>query len=209
MSAEGKIRVLCVDDHPLMRVGIVTVIRYESDMDVAGEASTGREAIQLFQELQPDITLMDLRLPDMSGIEALIAIRAQSPCARVIVLTTFEGDAEIRRALDAGAQSYLLKSLPRKQILEAIRKVHAGKRQVPPEVAAQLAEHIGNESLSGREIQVLEKIAIGKKNGEIAALLFITEETVKNHVKHILEKLGASDRTEAVTIGFRRGIIRL
>jgi len=209
MSAESKIRVLCVDDHPLMRVGIVAVIRHESDMDVAGEASTGREAIHLFQELQPDITLMDLRLPDMSGIEALIAIRAQFPWARVIVLTTFEGDAEIRRALDAGAQSYLLKSLPRKQILESIRKVYAGKRQVPPEVAAQLAEHIGNESLSGREIQVLEKIAIGKKNGEIAALLFITEETVKNHVKHILGKLGASDRTEAVSIGYRRGIIRL
>lgn len=209
MSAESKIRVLCVDDHPLMRVGIVAAIRYESDMDVAGEASTGREAIHLFQELQPDITLMDLRLPDMSGIEALIAIRAQSPSARVIVLTTFEGDAEIRRALDAGAQSYLLKSLPRKQILETIRKVYAGKRQVPPEVVAQLAEHIGNESLSGREIQVLEKIAMGKRNGEIAALLFITEETVKNHVKHILEKLGACDRTEAVTIGFRRGIIRL
>jgi len=209
MSAETKIRVLCVDDHPLMRVGIVAVIRHESDMDVAGEASTGREAIHLFQELRPDVTLMDLRLPDMSGIEALIAIRAQFPWARVIVLTTFEGDAEIRRALDAGAQSYLLKSLPRKQILETIRKVHAGKRQVPPEVAVQLAEHIGNESLSGREIQVLEKIAIGKRNGEIAALLFITEETVKNHVKHILEKLGASDRTEAVTIGFRRGIIRL
>jgi DNA-binding NarL/FixJ family response regulator len=209
VNAESKIRVLCVDDHPLMRVGIVAVLRHESDIDVAGEASTGREAIHLFQELQPDVTLMDLRLPDMSGIEALVAIRAKSPSARVIVLTTFEGDAEIRRAFDAGAQSYLLKTLPRKQILEAIRKVHAGKRQVPPEVAAQLAEHMGNESLSGREIQVLEKIAIGKKNGEIAVLLFISEETVKNHVKHILEKLGASDRTEAATIGFRRGIIRL
>jgi DNA-binding NarL/FixJ family response regulator len=209
MSVESKIRVLCVDDHPLMRVGIVAAIRYEPDMDVAGEASNGREAIHLFQELRPDVTLMDLRLPDMSGIEAMIAIRTQSPGARVIVLTTFEGDVEIRRALDAGAQSYLLKSLPRKQILETIRTVHAGKRQVPPEVAAHLAEHIGNESLSGREIQVLEKIAIGKKNGEIAALLFITEETVKNHVKHILGKLGASDRTEAVTIGFRRGIIHL
>ena len=209
MSAGGKISVLCVDDHPLMRVGIVAVIRHESDMDLAGEASTGREAIQLFQELRPDVTLMDLRLPDMSGIDALIAIRAQFPSARVIVLTTFEGDAEIRRALDAGAQSYLLKSFPRKQILETIRKVYAGKRQVPPEVAAQLAEHIGNELLSVREIQVLERIATGKKNGEIATLLFITEETVKNHVKHILEKLGASDRTEAVTIGLRRGIIRL
>ena len=209
MSAESKIRVLCVDDHPLMRFGIVAAIWYESDMDVAGEASTGREAINLFEELRPDITLMDLRLPDMSGIEAMIAIRSQSPSARVIVLTTFEGDAEIRRALDAGAQSYLLKSLPRKQILESIRKVYAGKRQVPPEVVAQLAEHIGIESLSGREIQVLEKIAIGKRNGEIAALLFITEETVKNHVKHILGKLGASDRTEAVTIGLRRGVIHL
>ena len=209
MSAESKIRVLCVDDHPLMRFGIVAAIRYESDMDVAGEASTGREAINLFEELRPDITLMDLRLPDMSGIEAMIAIRAQSPSARVIVLTTFEGDAEIRRALDAGAQSYLLKSLPRKQILESIRKVYAGKRQVPHEVAAQLAEHFGNELLSAREIQVLEKIAMGKRNGEIAALLFITEETVKNHVKHILGKLGASDRTEAVTIGLRRGVIHL
>ena len=209
MTAERKIRVLCVDDHPLMRDGIVAAIRYESDMDVAGEASTGREAIQRFQEVEPDITLMDLRLPDISGIEALIAIRAKHPSARVIVLTTFEGDAEIQRALAAGAQSYLLKSLPRKQILETIRKVHAGKRQVPPEVAAQLAEHIGKESLSSREIQVLERIATGKKNGEIADMLFITEETVKNHVKHILEKLGASDRTEAVTIGFRRGIIRL
>lgn len=209
MSADSKIRVLCVDDHPLMRVGIVAAIQYEQDMDVAGEASTGREAIQLFRELQPDITLMDLRLPDISGIDALIAIRALFPGARVIVLTTFEGDAEIQRALQAGAQSYLLKSFPRKQILETIRKVHAGKRQVPPEVAAQLAEQIGREPLSGREIQVLEKIAIGKKNGEIATLLFITEETVKNHVKHILEKLGASDRTEAVTIGLRRGIIHL
>jgi DNA-binding NarL/FixJ family response regulator len=209
MNTETKIRVLCVDDHPLMRFGIVAAISHEPDMDVVGEASTGREAIHMCQELRPDVTLMDLRLPDMSGIEALIAIRTQFPSARVIVLTTFEGDAEIRRALDAGAQSYLLKSLPRKQMLETIRKAHAGKRQVPPEVAAQLAEFIGNESLSGREIQVLEKIAIGKRNGEIATLLFITEETVKNHVKHILEKLGASDRTEAVTIGFRRGIIRL
>jgi DNA-binding NarL/FixJ family response regulator len=209
MRAEGKIRILCVDDHPLMRVGIVAVIRHESDMDVAGEASTGREAVKLFQELQPDITLMDLRLPDISGIDAMIAIRAQSPGARVIVLTTFEGDAEMQRALEAGAQSYLLKSFPRKQILETIRKVHAGKRQVPPEVATQLAEHIGEEPLSGREVQVLEKIAIGKRNGEIATQLFISEETVKNHVKHILEKLGASDRTEAVTIGLRRGIIHL
>lgn len=209
MTAERKIRVLCVDDHPLMRVGIVAAIRYESDMDVAGEASTGREAIQLFQELEPDITLMDLRLPDISGIDALIAIRARYPSARVIVLTTFEGDAEIQRALNAGAQSYLLKSFPRRQILETIRKVHAGKRQVPPEVAAQLAEQIGKEPLSVREIQVLEKIAAGKRNGEIATLLFITEETVKNHVKHILEKLGAADRTEAVTIGLRRGIIHL
>lgn len=209
VSPGGKIRVLCVDDHPLMRVGIVAVIRFESDMDVAGEASTGREAIQLFQELQPDITLMDLRLPDMSGIDALIAIRAQSPSAHVIVLTTFEGDAEIQRALEAGAQGYLLKSLPRKQIVEIIRKVHAGKRQVPPEVAAHLAEHIGKESLSVREIQVLEKIALGKRNVEIATLLFISEETVKTHVKNILDKLGACDRTEAVTIGYRRGIIHL
>ena len=209
MSDEQKIKILICDDHPIMRFGIAAIIQSHPNMTVAGQAGTAEEAIRLFWEHRPDITLMDLRLPDISGIEALIAIRAHSPSARVIVLTTFEGDAEIRRALEAGAQSYLLKSFPRKQILETIRKVHAGKRQVPPEVAAHLAEHIGNESLSGREIQVLEKIAIGKKNGEIATLLFITEETVKNHVKHILGKLGASDRTEAVTIGFRRGIIRL
>lgn len=213
MSGAGQqirqIKVLCVDDHPLMREGIGAVIRNEPDMLLAGEAATGHEAIRLFREVLPDITLMDLRLPDISGIDAIVAIRTEYPGARVIVLTTFEGDAEIQRALQAGAQSYLIKSLPRKELLETIRKVHAGRKQIPPEVASRLAEYFGGDALSGREIQVLETIARGKKNSEVATLLFITEETVKGHVKHILEKLGARDRTEAVAIGVRRGIIQL
>ena len=152
---------------------------------------------------------MDLRLPDISGIDALIAIRTEFKDARMIMLTTFDGDAEIQRALEAGAQGFMLKSMPRKQLVEMIRKVHSGKRHVPPEVAAQLVEHLGYEALSKREIEVLQKIAGGNRNSDIAALLFITEETVKGHVKHIMEKLGASDRTEAVAIGLRRGIIQL
>jgi DNA-binding NarL/FixJ family response regulator len=192
-----------------MREGIAAVIRNESDMLLVAEASNGRQAIQGFREFRPDITLMDLRLPDISGIDALIAIRTEFEEARVIMLTTFEGDAEIQRALQAGAQGYMLKSMPRKELLEMIRKVSTGKRHVPPEVAAHLAEHLGEEALSKREIEVLQKVAGGNRNGDIAALLFISEETVKGHIKHILEKLGASDRTEAVAIGVRRGIIHL
>lgn len=207
--SDRSIRVLCVDDHPLMREGITAVIRHEPDMLVVGESSTGREALEGFRSSSPDITLMDLRLPDMSGIDALIAIRAESPKARIIMLTTFEGDAEIRRALQAGAQGYLLKSMPPKKLVEVIRKVHAGLKYIPTEIAAQLAEHMGEEALTKREIDVLEKIANGRRNREIAELLFISEETVKGHVKHIMEKLGASDRTEAVSIALRRGIIQL
>lgn len=192
-----------------MREGIAAVIGHEADMLLVGEASSGHEALDGFRRHRPDITLMDLRLPDIGGIDAMIAIRSEFPNARVIMLTTFEGDAEIHRALEAGAQGYMLKSMPRKQLLEMIRRVHAGKKHIPPEVAAHLAEHLGGETLSRREIEVLKKIACGNRNSDIAALLFISEETVKGHVKHIMEKLGASDRTEAVAIGIRRGIIQL
>jgi DNA-binding NarL/FixJ family response regulator len=192
-----------------MREGIAAVIRNEPDMQLIAEASTGHEAIQGFREHRPDVTLMDVRMPDMGGIDALLAIRTEFTDARVIMLTTFEGDAEIQRALEAGAQGYMLKSMPRKQLVDMIRKVHAGKKHIPPEVAAQLAEHLGDETLSKREVEVLQKVAGGKRNSDIAALLFISEETVKGHIKHIMEKLGASDRTEAVAIGIRRGLIHL
>jgi DNA-binding NarL/FixJ family response regulator len=209
MSTTPRIRVFCVDDHPLMREGIAAVIRNESDMQLVAEASTGHEAIQGFREHQPDVTLMDVRMPDMGGIDALLAIRTEFADARVIMLTTFEGDAEIQRALEAGAQGYMLKSMPRKQLVDMIRKVHAGKKQIPLEVAVQLMEHLGAETLSKREVEVLQKVAVGNRNSDIAALLFISEETVKGHIKHIMEKLGASDRTEAVAVGIRRGIIHL
>jgi DNA-binding NarL/FixJ family response regulator len=209
MSTASRIRVFCVDDHPLMREGIAAVIRNESDMQLIAEASTGHEAIQGFRDHRPDVTLMDVRMPDMGGIDALLAIRTEFANARVIMLTTFEGDAEIQRALEAGAQGYMLKSMPRKQLVDMIRKVHAGKKHIPPEIAVQLMEHLGDETLSKREVEVLQKVAGGNRNSDIARLLFITEETVKGHIKHIMEKLGASDRTEAVAIGIRRGIIHL
>jgi DNA-binding NarL/FixJ family response regulator len=209
MKNSTPIRILSIDDHPLMREGVAAIIRNEPDMLLIAEASNGREAIQGFREHRPDITLMDLRLPDISGIDAMVAIRTEFPDARIIMLTTFEGDVEIRRALQAGAVGYMLKTMPRRQLVDMIRKVHAGKKHIPPEIAAHLAEHMGDESLSKREVDVLQKIAGGNRNGDIAALLFISEETVKGHVKHIMEKLGASDRTEAVAIGIRRGIIHL
>ena len=209
MSTTPRIRVFCVDDHPLMREGIAAVIRNASDMQLVAEASTGHDAIRGFREYRPDVTLMDVQMPDMGGIDALLGIRTEFAVARVIMLTTFEGDAEIKRALEAGAQGYMLKSMPRKQLVDMIRRVHAGKKHIPPEVAVQLMEHLGDETLSKREIEVLQKVAGGNRNSDIAALLFITEETVKGHIKHIMEKLGASDRTEAVAIGIRRGIIHL
>ena len=209
MSTAPRIRVFCVDDHPLMREGIATVIKNEPDMQLVAEASTGLDAIRGFREHRPDVTLMDVRMPDMGGIDALLAIRTEFANARVIMLTTFEGDAEIKRALEAGARGYMLKSMPRKQLVEVIRKVHGGQKHIPNEVAAQIMEHLGAETLSKREVEVLQKVAAGNRNSDIAALLFISEETVKGHVKHIMEKLGASDRTEAVAIGIRRGFIHL
>ena len=209
MDDDAKIRILTVDDHPLLHEGIATVIRSQPDMTLAAEASNGRDSIQRFREQQPDVTLKDLRLPDMSGIDALIAIRAEFPEARIIILTTFAGDVEIQRALQAGARAYMLKSMPPKELLEVIRQVHAGKKRIPPEIAAHLAEHYADESLTTREVEVLREVAGGNRNRDIADKLFITEETVKVHIKHIMEKLGASDRTQAVAIGVRRGIIQL
>lgn len=209
MAEAAKIRVFTVDDHPLLHEGIATVIRNEPDMTLAAQASNGREAIQLYRDLTPDVTLMDLRLPDMSGIDAMIAIRSEFPEARVIILTTFAGDAEIQRALQAGARAYTLKSMPPRELMEVIRQVHSGKRKIPPEIAAHLAEHYSDEALTQREVEVLQQVAGGNRNRDIADKLFITEETVKVHVKHIMEKLGAADRTQAVAIGVRRGIIHL
>ena len=209
MNEAPKIRVLSVDDHPLLSEGIATIINTQADMVLVAQAARGAEAIQKYRECRPDVTLMDLRLPDLSGIDAMIAIRAEFPDARVIMLTTFEGDVEIQRALEAGARGYLLKNIPPREILEAIRQVHAGKKRVPPEVAAQLADHMGEEELTAREIEVLRKIAGGNRNKDIADVLFISEETVKVHVKHIMDKLGAKDRTQAIAIAVRRGIIEL
>jgi DNA-binding NarL/FixJ family response regulator len=209
VGEQGKIRVFSVDDHPLLREGIAAVVNNEPDMVMVAQASNGREAIQLFREHRPDVTLMDLRMPDISGVDAMIAIRTEFADARIVLLTTFEGDVDVQRALAAGACGYVLKSMPPKDLVEAVRQVHAGKKRIPAELAAQLAEHVADEALTARERDVLQHVAGGNRNRDIAERLFISEGTVKVHVKHIMEKLGARDRTEAVTIAVRRGIIQL
>jgi DNA-binding NarL/FixJ family response regulator len=209
MSDDTRIRVLGVDDHPLLNEGIAAIIMSQPDMQLVAQASSGRDAIEKFREHRPDVTLMDLRLPDMTGIDAMIAIRTEFPEARIIMLTTFEGDVDIQRALQAGARGYMLKSMPPKDLVAVIRQVHAGKKRIPSEVAARLADHLGEEDLTSREMEVLRLIADGSRNRDIAEKLFISEETVKVHIKHIMEKLAASDRTQAVSIALRRGIIQL
>ena len=207
--SDAAIKVLSVDDHPLLREGIAAMIKGEPDMTLVASVSNGKEGIEAFRNLRPDVTLMDLRLPDMSGIEVMIAILAEFPQARIVVLTTFQGDAQVQRALQAGAHGYLLKSMAPAQMLATIRLVHTGKKSVPAEVAAGLAEHLGDEVLTEREIEVLRYVAEGNRNRDVGYQLHISEDTVKVHLKHILGKLGANDRTQAVAIAVRRGIIHL
>jgi len=203
------IRVLAVDDHPLLREGIAALIGSEEDMELVGEASNGREAVDLFRKYQPDITLMDLQMSEMNGIDAIRAIRGEFPDARIIVLTTHPGDVQVLRAFKAGARGYLLKAMLRKELLETIRAVHAGQKRMSSEFAAEIAEHSTDNALTPREIDVLRLVAAGNANKEIGARLSLTEVTVKSHVQNILAKLGANDRTHAVTIALKRGIIDL
>src|ERR1700730_3138885 len=205
----NPIRILSVDDHALLRQGIAALVNGESDMKLVAEASDGQEAIDKFRLHRPDVTLMDLQMPALNGIEAIIGIRSEFPNARVIVLTTYAGDVQVLRALKARARGYILKAHVRRELLDTIRAVHAGQKRIPPEVAAELAEHAAEDDLSSREIDVLRLIAAGNANKEIAAQLSIAEETVKSHITNILGKLGANDRTHAVTIGLKRGIIEL
>jgi DNA-binding NarL/FixJ family response regulator len=210
VSTESRpIRILTVDDHPLLRKGIAALVNAEPDMEVVAEAATGAEAIQQFRQHRPDVTLMDLQMPGMAGIESIIAIREEFPKACIIVLTTYQGDVQIMRALKAGARAYLLKGQVNLELLDTIRAVHRGQKRIPPEIAAELAEHSGEDQLSPRELDVLKLIASGNSNKEIAARLSISDETVKGHVTNILSKLDANDRTQAVTIGLKRGIIVL
>jgi DNA-binding NarL/FixJ family response regulator len=208
MSVEvGPIRILAVDDHPIVRQGIAGLVAVHSDMSVVAEASNGREAIQQFRAHHPDVTLMDLQMPEMGGLDAMIAIRGEFPEARIIVLTTYIGDAQILRALKAGARAYLLKNSLHKELLETIRAVHAGKKALSAEASYQLAEHATDDALTPAEVRVLRLIGEGNANKEIAAQLSISEETVKGQVRNILSKLGANDRTHAAMIGLKRGII--
>ena len=210
MSDDLKsIRILTVDDHPVVRNGIAGLVQDQPDMLLVGEASNGREAIQQFRAHRPDVTLMDLQMPEMSGVDAIIAIRDQFPRARIIVLTTYTGDVQVVRALKAGAQGYLIKNLLHKELLDAIRRVHSGKKILTPELSCEVASHAADDSLTPAEISVLRLIAEGNANKQIAAQLSISEETVKSRVKNILSKLGANDRTQAVTIALKRGIIEL
>jgi DNA-binding NarL/FixJ family response regulator len=209
MTVTTKIRVLCVDDHPIVREGLTAIINLQPDMTVAGTAATGGEALARFVELSPDVALVDLQLPDMSGFELIRKMKDKAPNARIVVLSSHEGDVDIQRALEAGAQGYVVKGIVRDELLEIIRSVHAGKRRLPAEVAQKLAEHMADESISARELEVLSLVAAGRRNKEIASELSIAEDTVKMHVRNILSKLQVNDRTEAVTIALRRGIIHL
>jgi DNA-binding NarL/FixJ family response regulator len=201
------IKILTVDDHPLLRQGIAGVIQGEKDMLIVGEAANGREAIEMFRSRRPDVTLMDLQMPDVNGIDAIVAIRQEHPQAKIIVLTTYEGDALARRALKAGVAGYILKDMIRTELLEAIRSVHVGKRYIPQRIAAELADHYAEDDLSDREIEVLREVARGISNKIIASRLSISEATVKAHMQNILLKLGASDRTHAVSIATNRGFL--
>lgn len=209
MNELSRIRVLAVNDHPLLREGIAKVINDQTDMTVVVQAASGVEAVELHRQRLPDITLLDLRLPDMSGIDVLMAIRSEFPEARVVIFTTAEGDVEIQRSLRAGAKGYVLKSTLPHELTSIIRQVHAGRRCVPTNVAVQLAEHTGEPNLTAREIEVLSKVARGSRNKEIGSQLFISEDTVKAHMKNIMGKLGASGRSEAIAIAVRRGIMQL
>ena len=209
MTGDVRIRILAVDDHPVLREGIKGLIAAQRDMILVGEAANGREAIEQFERTQPDVTLMDLQMPDMGGIDALDAIRARHPQARIVVLTTYKGDAQAIRALKAGARAFLLKGSLRTELLTTIRAVHAGQRSIAPEIAETLADHVDADTLTDREIDVLRLVAEGNSNKQIAEALSIAEETVKGRLRNILAKLGANDRTHAVTIALRRGIIPL
>jgi len=210
MSADAElIRVLVVDDHPLVREGIGRQIELESDMTLVAEASNGREAIQQFREHHPDITLMDLQMPEMGGLDALIAIRNEFPDARILVLTTYKGDVQIMRALKSGARGYLLKNSLNDELMGAIRAVHAGKKAMSADASVEIAEHATDDPLTPAELRVLRLIAEGKANKEIAAQLSVSEETVKGQVRNILSKLGAKDRTHAAMIGVARGMVEL